>query len=60
MLNTIDSDKPFEVVFIDFWEPMDVSDWDGYHNILTCLDFMTGFGIGASSGLMEITSDQAV
>ena len=58
-LQTIESDIPFDEVFIDFWGPGDIPDQDGYRNILTCLDCMTGFGIGASKGLKEITSDQA-
>ena len=46
MLHTIYPDTPFYVVFLDFWEPWDIPDWDGYRNIITCLDFMTGFGLG--------------
>ena len=51
MLHTIDSDNPFDVVFLDFWEPGDIPDQDGYRKILTCLDCMTGFGIVAATGL---------
>ena len=46
------------MLFLDFWEPGDISDQDGYHKILKFLDFMTGLGIGASSGLKYITSDK--
>ena len=59
MLQTIESDTPFDVVFIDFWEPGDIPDRYGSCNILTGLYCMTGFGIGAATGLKEITSDQA-
>ena len=60
LLQTIDSDNPFDVVFIDLWEPGDIPDWDGSLKILTCLDCMTGSGIGAATGLKEITSYQAI
>ena len=59
LLQTIESDTPIDVVFLDFWEPGDIPDRDGSHKILTCLDCMTGFEIGASIDLKEITSDQA-
>ena len=59
MLHTIESDTPFDVVFLDFWEPGDITDLDGSLNILTCLDFMTIFGLGSAIGMKEITSDQA-
>ena len=55
----IESYTPFGVVFIDFWEPGDISDRDGSHKILTFLDCMTGFGLGESIELKEITSYQA-
>ena len=58
MLQKIDSDTPFDVVFLNFWEPGDILDKYGSHKILTCLDCMTGFGIGADIGSKEITSDQ--
>ena len=58
MLHTIDSDTSFDVVFLDFWEPGDIPDRDGYCKILTLLDYMTGFGIGLAIRLKEITSDQ--
>ena len=58
-LQTIDSDIPFDVVFMYFWEPGDIPDQDGSRKILTCLDFMKIFRLGESIGLKEITSDQA-
>ena len=45
MIHIIDSDTLFDVVFLDFWEPGDIPYWGGYCKIITCLDFMTGFGI---------------
>ena len=51
MLQTIESDNPFDVVFIDFWEPGDIQDWYGYLKILTYLDCMTVLGIGSSTGM---------
>ena len=49
------SDTPFGVILLDLWEPGDIPDWYGSHKILTCLDFMTEFGIGASIGMREVT-----
>ena len=46
------------MVFLDFWEPGDITDWDVSRNIMTCLDFMTVFGLGAATGMKEITSEQ--
>ena len=46
MLHTIESDTPFDVVFIEFWEPGDIPDRDGSRKILTCLDCMTLFSLG--------------
>ena len=59
MLHTIDSDKPFDVVFLDFWKPGDIPDWHGSRKILTCLDYMTVFGLAAATLMIEIISDQA-
>ena len=59
MLKTIESDTPFDVVFLDFCEPRDIPDQDGSRKILTLMDCMTVFGIGAATGLKEITSYQA-
>ena len=58
MLRTIESDTPFDVVFLNFWEIGDIPDRYGYLKILICLDSMTVFGLGAASGLKQITSDQ--
>ena len=59
LLQTIESDNPFDVVFIDFWEPGETPDRDLSRKKLTRLDCMTEFGLGAATGLKEITSDQA-
>ena len=59
MLQTIESNNTFDVVFLDFWEPGDIRDRDGYFNILTFLDYMTVFGLGSVIGMKEITSDYA-
>ena len=59
LLHTIELDTPFTVVFLDFWEPEDIPDWNGSRNILTCLDCMIGFGLGPYTGMKEITSYQA-
>ena len=50
-LHTIESDTPFDVVFLDFWETGYIQDWDGYRMILKCLDCVIGFGLGAYIGL---------
>ena len=54
---TIESDTPFDVIFLDFWVTGDIPDQDLSLNILTCLDCMTVFGLGSASGLKKITSD---
>ena len=59
LLQTIDSGTPFNVVFIDFWEPGDIPDRYGSRKNLTCLDCMTWFGLVEDTGPKEITSDQA-
>ena len=59
MLQMIESYTPFDMVFIDFWEPVEIPDWGGSRKILTCLDFMIVFGIGAAIELKGIISDQA-
>ena len=46
-LQTIESDTPFDEVFIDFWEPRDIPDRDGYRNILTYLDCLTVCGLSS-------------
>ena len=57
LLQTIDSDTPFDVVFLYFWEPGEIPYLDGSRRILKCLDFMTGFGLAAATGMKEVTSD---
>ena len=47
------------MVFIDVWEPGYIPDQDGSRKILTHLDCMTGFGLGAAIVLKKIKSDQA-
>ena len=51
ILCTVYSDTPFYMVSVDLWEPGDIPDQDGYQNILTCMDCMTGFGLGSASGM---------
>ena len=46
------------MVFLEFWEPGDITNWDESHKILTCMHFMKGFGLGAVIGLKETTSYQ--
>ena len=58
MLHTIDYNNLFNVVFLDFWEPGDIQYCYGSCNIMTCMDCMTGFGLGESSGSKEITPKQ--
>ena len=48
-LQTIESDTPFDVAFLDLWETGDIPDQDGSCKILTCLDCMTGFGPGEAT-----------
>ena len=59
MLQTIYSDTSLDVVFLYFLEPGETPYWYGSRNILTCLDFMKLFGLGAAIGLKEITPEQA-
>ena len=56
MIHAIESDNPFDVVFLELWEPGDIPDQDGSPKNITCLDCMTGIGLGEASGLTEITS----
>ena len=58
MIHTIDSDTPFGLLFLDFWESGDIPDRDGCCKILTCLYCMTEFGLISASGLKEIKSNQ--
>ena len=59
LLQTIDSDTLFDVVFIEFWEPGEIPDQDGPSKILTLLDCMTLFGITAATEMKKNTVDQA-
>ena len=45
MIHTIDSNTPFYMVFLYFWEPGDIPDRYGSRKIITCLYYMIGFGI---------------
>ena len=47
------------MVFIEFWKPGDIPYRYGSRKILTCLDCITGFGIGSATRLKEITSYRA-
>ena len=58
MLHTIDSDTPFDMIILDFWETGDIPDWDVSRRITACLDCMTVFGIVSVSVLKEIKSDK--
>ena len=60
LLQTIESDTPFVLVFLDFWGPGDTLYQDGSCKILTCLDCIIGFGVEAATVMKKITSDQAV
>jgi hypothetical protein len=43
--NTLACDVPFDVVFLDFWSPGDMSDKWGNINVLTMLDCTKGFAM---------------
>ena len=58
IIYTIDSDTPFDVVFIEFWGPWDIPDQDGYCKIITYLSCMTVFVLAVAVGLNYITADQ--
>ena len=60
MLYTIDSDTPFDVVFINFWESGEITDQDGSCNIITCLYCTTLFGLEPTIGMKEFTPNQEV
>ena len=49
-LHGLESSAPFDVVFLDVWEPGEVVDADGSRKILTCLDCMTGFAAAVALG----------
>ena len=59
LLQIVESDNPFDVVFIDFWGLVEIPNQDGSLKILTCLYCMTRFGLASYTGTKEITSDQA-
>ena len=48
LLHTIESDNPFYVVLLGFWEPGYIPVQYGYHKILTFLYCITIFGLGAA------------
>ena len=54
----IESNNPFDVVFLYFLDPVEIPDRDVSCNIITFLDCMIVSGIRASSRLKEITSEQ--
>jgi RNase H-like domain found in reverse transcriptase/Integrase zinc binding domain/Reverse transcriptase (RNA-dependent DNA polymerase) len=46
-LHTLACDTPFDTVFLDIWSPGDITDKDGTAKVLTLLDGMTSFAMGA-------------
>ena len=58
MIHEIESDTPFDVECIYFWETGDITYLYGSRKILTCLYFMAGFGIGSATEMKKITPDQ--
>ena len=58
MLHTIESVTPFDVVFMDFWDPRYIPDLDGSRNNLACLHCMKIFDIISASVLKSIRSYQ--
>ena len=44
MLHFVESDGPFDVMFMDFWKPGDMPDKGGARSLLTCLCELSGFG----------------
>ena len=51
MLHAIESDTPFDMIFLDFGEPGGIPDRYVSLNIITCLDFMTVFGVVTAIGV---------
>ena len=49
-LQTWESDAPFDVVFLDVWEPGDVLEKDGSQKVLTFIDCMMGFAAATTLG----------
>ena len=54
LLQTIESDTPFDVVFLDSGEPGDIPNQYVPRKILTFLDCMTGFGIVEDTGMKKL------
>jgi hypothetical protein len=46
-LHTLSCDVPFDVIFLDIWSPGDIMDKNGTTKVLTMLDCMTSFAMGA-------------
>jgi Integrase zinc binding domain len=46
-LHTLACDAPFDTVFLDIWSPGDITDKDGTTKVLTLIDSMTSFAMGA-------------
>ena len=57
LLQILYLNTPFDLVFLDFWEPGDIQDQGGTRKILTCLDCMKGFCLAKNTVMKEITSD---
>ena len=55
LIQMIESDTPFDVVFLYSWETGDIQYWYGSCKILTCLYFMSVFGLGDATGMKKIT-----
>ena len=58
LLNTIESDTPFDMLFIYFYKPVYILYRYGPSKILTFLDCMAVFRISESSGIEVIISEQ--
>ena len=54
-LRILESDAPFDVMFLDIWSPGDIPDTAGNFKVLTALCCMTGYAIGVPLP-KEITS----
>ena len=46
-MKSMETDAPFDVVFLDIWEPGDTTTKRGEKKVLTCLEHMTGFAEAA-------------
>ena len=49
-LHELESNTPFDIVFLDVWEPGKVGEKDGSHKVLTCLECMMGFAAATVLG----------